>query len=534
MRRSVFTLVVAVTTAVAFAPLLPVAAVGPGGWDHVGVGPPPTNASLNNTVSALNTDNPGVLYVGGNFTSAGGNAAAQRIAAWDGTDTWSALGNSAITNGAVYAIAYHAGRVYAGGTFTNAGGNGNADYLAVWNGSDWAPFCSSSDGPAFGAEVKALQIVGDTLYVGGAFQDGGDISTGDYLVGCDLTTGQTRSTVLPGGEFTGAVYALAADSDGTLYAGGGFNNVATIAQADKVAAYDGVWHAMGTEAVSSFVRSLTTIGTDVYVGTDALNVAGIPNADHVARWDGTAWHAVGSNTAGTNGWFPTSTTIDGLVASGSVLVATGSFLDANGIAAADHIAYFDGATWRPLGSDGAGNGPLNGLGTALGIAGGKVYAGGNFTSAGGDSQARFLAAYALRQPDMSVGATATGPFVGNNVYNGTGVGEVRRVTVTRGNSVTSYVKVENDGIEAAAFKIRGTGSANGHTVKYFRGTTNVTTAVRNGTYATGSIAPRGNILLRMVVTVASSSAASATFTTTARSAAGTPPDAVRVVVKAVN
>ena len=57
--------------------------------------------------------------------------------------------------------------------------------------------------------------------------------------------------------------------------------------------------------------------------------------------------------------------------------------------------------------------------------------------------------------------------------------------------------------------------------------------VRNGTFPTPSIAARGNILLRMVVAASNSSAASATFTTTARSLAGTPPDAVRVVVKAV-
>ena len=158
--------------------------------------------------------------------------------------------------------------------------------------------------------------------------------------------------------------------------------------------------------------------------------------------------------------------------------------------------------------------------------------GGSFTSAGGDTLARFLSAYALRLPDVSVGATPTGAFVGNNVYSKTGAGEVRKVTVTRGTSATSYVKIENDGIDPASFTIRGTGSASGISVRYFIGATNITTGVRNGTLPTPSIVARGNILLRMVVTASNSSAASATFTTTARSLAGTPPDAVRVVVKA--
>ncbi len=533
MRRSVSSLVVALAATVAVAPLLPAVAVGPGGWDHVGVGASPSSASLNGTVSALNTDKPGVLYAGGNFTSAGGDTTARRIAAWDGSG-WSALGDTPLTNGAVTAIAYHAGNVYVGGTFENAGGEGLADYLAVWDGSTWAPFCSSLVGPAFDDEVNALQIIGNTLYVGGAFHDAGGIDTADYLVACDLTTGQSRATVLPGDEFSGLVLALTADSQGTLYAGGRFNNLSDNLDADNVASYDGsTWEPMGGAAIDSFVRGLAAHGTDVYVGTDSVNIAGIGDADHVARWDGTAWNAVGSNTAGDNGWFPATSFIYDLAMVGSVVVATGQFQDANATAAADNIAYFDGAKWRPIGSDGAGNGPFSGTGTALGITGGKVYVGGSFTSAGGDTLARFLGSYALRLPDAAVGATPTGHFVGNNVYSKTGVGQVRNVKVTRGRSVTSYVKIENDGIQAASFTLHGTGGARGITTQYFRGASNVTNAVRNGTYTTGSIAPRGEILLRVVVSASNSSAANATITTTARSQPGTPPDAVRVVVKAM-
>ena len=84
-----------------------------------------------------------------------------------------ALGATPMDNGAVHAIAYHAGKVYAGGTFINAGGNPNADFLAVWNGSSWAPFCNpTGPDPAFDGTVNALQIIGNTLYVGGSFQNG--------------------------------------------------------------------------------------------------------------------------------------------------------------------------------------------------------------------------------------------------------------------------------------------------------------------------------------------------------------------------
>jgi hypothetical protein len=540
MRRTALTLATAAVLTIALASAAGAGQVGPGGWAHVGVGSTAQNPSLNGAVYALNTSNPGVLYAGGNFTSAGGNTKAQRIARWNGS-TWSSLGNTPISNGGVFAIAYSAGKVYVGGTFQDAGGNPNADFLAVWNGVSWAPFCNSTrPGPAFTANVNALQIVGNTLYVGGAFADGAGITTADYLVACDLTTGAASSTVPTADQaFGGAVDALTADSNGTLYAGGGFINLGTIPAADHIASFSGgVWHAMGTgpgpggAAVDSFVRSLTATGTNVYVGTDSVNVGGITNADHVARWDGSSWTAVGSNTAGTDGWFPASSFIYGLATYGSLVIAAGSFQNANGNAAADQIAYFNGVSWRPVGSDGAGNGPLAGQATALGVTGGQVYVSGNFTSAGGDTLATSVAAYGLRLPDASIGAKAAGHFEGNNVYSSTGAGEVRHARVKRGSRVTSYVRIQNDGLVAASFDIKGTGGAHGITARYFRGRTNITTKVRAGTYGTASVAPGARVVLRVVVRAASSSAAQATFLTSARSTTGTPPDAVRFVTEA--
>jgi hypothetical protein len=213
-----------------------------------------------------------------------------------------------------------------------------------------------------------------------------------------------------------------------------------------------------------------------------------------------------------------------------MVFAAGSFQNADGAPTADQIAVFNGTTWGPIGSDGAGNGPLNAQPNAVAVFRGKVVAGGNFTAAGGDTQAVSVAAYALTQPDAQIGRIATGPFLGNNVYSPTGVGETQAVSIRRGHKATIYLSMENDGLVAAAYTVKGSGAARGITVQYFRGTTNITAAVKTGTYPSGAIAARNSVAIRMVVTVAKTSAPSGTFLVRLSSLPGTTPDAVRAVV----
>jgi hypothetical protein len=534
MRRSWFVVAIAVgLTALLAATAL---ATGPGSWDHLGNGGSPALSALNGHVNALNADKPGSLYVGGSFTDAGGKANADRLARWDGS-AWSAVNGSATLNGRVDAIAYSAGKVYVGGEFTDVGGDPNRDFLAVWDGSSWGSPCVGATANPITANVAALQIVGNTLYVGGSFADGGGLASADFLVACDLTTGAASSTVdSTAHSFNGAVTALTADSNGTLYAGGNFINLESNAGEDHVAYYSGgSWHQMGGDhAVDSFVRSLAAHGTNVYIGTDAVDVAGIAAADHIVRWDanGQFFSALGSDTAGTNGWFNSFAFLYGMTTSGSLVFTAGSFQNANGVATADDIAYFDGTAWHPVGSDGAGNGPLNSNVIAIAIFNKRLVAGGNFTNAGGDPLADTIGSRSIQLPDARIGTAFHGPFVGSNVYSATGAGEAKTISVPRGHSGTFYADIQNDGLSADTLTVKGPDGAHGFTLTYFHGAANVTAQVLAGTYSTGSLPPGAHATIKLLIKVASGSAGSGTFVISVRSSPGVPVDAVRAVVNA--
>ena len=536
MRRSRPVLVAMLAiAAAALLVLSPATAAGPGGWDHVGSGAASGSASLNSRVSAL-APGDGALLVGGAFTDAGGRANGDRVAEWDG-QTWSALGAAPLPNGEVKAIAYDNGKTYVGGSFVNAGGNAEADYLAVWDGATWEPFCDSLTPPTFNFNVDALQIIGSTLFVGGEFQDAADIDTADYMLACDLATGASSSLFATDGQFSGPIYSLAADSLGTLYAGGNFLNLAEFPGADYVAGYSGgTWHAVGpsgTPSVTGIVRSLDTEGTNLYVGTDALDIAGIPQADHVARWDGSDWSALGANTAGTNGWLPASATIYALESYDGVVMVGGAFLDANGQAAADYLAAYGGTTWRPIGSNGSGDGPVGAEVHALRVYGNQLFAGGNFTAAGGDSRAKFLATYPLSVVDNAISKKAGSGYAGNDVYDD-GRGQERTVKIRKGRSGRFYIRVQNDGLTFGEFRVSGGAGPSGIKAHYFLQSTgaDITGAVRSGNYFTGGVGVNDSIVIRMRVDVAKNSPANATIRVTSSPTGGGALDTVQAVVKA--
>ena len=271
-------------------------------------------------VFALAVMDGGKVFVGGDFSAAGGVAVAN-IACWDSvTNTWQALGEG--VNGAVRALAVYGSSLYVGGSFTQAGGV-PSEALARWD--DAAQSWSASG-----------------------------------------------SLALDGG--TPAVYAIATSAGGDVYVGGNFTAVGGI-PVHNLARLDGSgWHDMGggvsaatPQAASVYALELGTGGA-LYAGGVFTTAGGSP-ASNIARWDGSAWHPVGGGVGGLNA------RVNAIVSRvDNTLFVGGYFSEAyDGLGAtlfANNIARWNGAAWSDL--EGGVNSNVNALydlGTAL-IAGG--------------------------------------------------------------------------------------------------------------------------------------------------------------------
>jgi hypothetical protein len=338
-------------------------------------------------VYAAVVDGAGNLYIGGNFTVAGG-VIANNIAKWDG-NSWSAIGSGIsgppgwpISDGRVLALAVSGTDLYVGGTFTNAGGNA-VNNIAKWNGTNWSALGSGVSGPPddpyYGGTVLSLAVSGTDLYVGGIFTNAGG-GEANYIAKWD---GGSWSAV--GSGMNNQVHALAV-SGSDLYAGGDFTTAGGTA-ANYIAKWDGSsWSALGsglggTGSYPGIPNALAVSGTDLYVGGQ-FTTAGGNAASNIAKWDGNNWLALGSGID-LGGW------VLALAVSGSNVYVGGAFTTAGGNAASN-IAKWDGSNWTALGS-GMGGVPGNMAQVlALVVSGSDLYAGGFFTTAGG-STANYIA-----------------------------------------------------------------------------------------------------------------------------------------------
>ncbi|MBI1827765.1 MAG: hypothetical protein HY287_07735 [Planctomycetes bacterium] len=192
----------------------------------------------------------------------------------------------------------------------------------------------------------------------------------------------------PVADGIGGVWALSVFDDGTgpaLYAGGEFNYASGVS-ANNIAKWNGsTWSALGA-GMDGPVRALTVFddgtGPALYAGGDFLTAGGI-TANYIAKWNGSTWTSLGSGVSGSGGINPTVFALAVFDAgTGPALYIGGGFPAAGGVSAAN-IAKWNGSTWSPLGSGMSGGDLVFALTVFNDGTGPALYAGGQFTVAGG-------------------------------------------------------------------------------------------------------------------------------------------------------
>jgi len=266
-------------------------------------------------------------------------------------------------------------------------GSFNAEGYAIAYGADGGPrfvpsgsSAAMADGYANSVDnlpnnaVRAIAVSGSDVYVGGLFADLAGIAEADRIAKWD---GSAWSAL--GGGAQNTVFAIAV-SGSDVYVGGLFTSVYSSGTTEvdgtlRIAKWNGsAWSALGGGAQSD-VRALAVSGSDVYVGglfssvysSGTTTVAG---TSRIAKWDGSAWSPLGGGA---------QNVVYGIAVSGSDVYVGGTFTSVyrSGtapVAGTGYIAKWDGSAWSALG------GGAQSDVRALAVSGSDVYVGGVFSS----------------------------------------------------------------------------------------------------------------------------------------------------------
>jgi hypothetical protein len=257
-------------------------------WASLGTG----RANGVNDVVSVITVNGHDIYVGGSFTQAG-DITANRIARWNGT-TWSAFisgFNNNGVNGTVYAIAVSLGKVYVGGNFSRAGGL-LANNIAKWDGSGWSQLGNGLDDVV---DAIATNDDGSHVYAGGIFKYSGNLMVNQIA---RWNTYTSSWSALAGGmtshnSFYPYVSAITVSNSELVYVGGNFSKAGNVI-VNNLALWDGsAWSTFGgtegaahvhqsAEVFSVAIRDLTH--DTLYIGGSFSLAGGMPSVSFARRY----------------------------------------------------------------------------------------------------------------------------------------------------------------------------------------------------------------------------------------------------------
>jgi hypothetical protein len=337
------------------------------------------------------------IYVGGFFSYAGGELA-RNIARWDG-GAWSVLagaGGVGVDDQVRAMTVFDDGlgpSLFVGGAFGTAGGV-LVNRLARWDGVEWSALAGPG-GVGLNGWVWALagfdDGAGSCLYAGGEFTTAGGVTV-NRIARWDGAAWSALTGPSGVGVNAARVGALTVFDDGSgpaLYAGGDFATAGGVT-VNRIARWDGAsWSGLtgsGGVGVNGQVRALTVFddgtGPALYVGGDFTTAGGV-TVDRIAKWDGSNWSALtGSGGVGVNGQVRALTVFDD--GTGPALYLGGGFPSVAGMTV-NYIARWDGISWSVLAgpSEVGVNSGVNALTVFADGSGPALYAGGDFTTAGG-------------------------------------------------------------------------------------------------------------------------------------------------------
>lgn len=377
------------------------------------------NAVTSGEVVALGVDSSGNVYAGGSFATMGLQLRSN-IAKLAGSGSGAADVNwNPSANGPVHALAVDSsGNVYAGGQFITLGGQQHLGLGQVSANGTTSPAMTDAEASVFGVTVTAAQP-GGGIIVGGSFLKANQQPRGNLLrLNAD---GTLDSSWNPSANKD--VQALAVDSNGDVYAGGLFSSMSGQARGGiaklsgtGTGAVDANWNPAANNGVS--VLAVDGSG-NVYAAGTFTSIGGQPRF-HLAKLSATGTGVVDPS------WNPSpNANVYSIATDSSGNVYVGGFFFTLGGQSRRHIAKLSGsgtgaadATWNPS--------PNNEVDALAVDSNGDVYAGGPFATIGGQSRIGIakLSGLGTGAADPAWNPSANSPVTdlavdsGGNIYAG--------------------------------------------------------------------------------------------------------------------
>jgi len=337
--------------------------------------------TLSSTYCRSLTNIGNILYVGGDFTAAGGSSANKYLATFNTTaNTWSNIGyptTSAISaQNTLFAIGsiLYAVNNFAYNTLTNTSitpiltsvpitAIGNVAYPS--NSQIPQPvYATNKFGSGLNSSCYGMIFIGSVLYVVGDFT-----SPSNRIAAYNLYTNVWSN---PFGTGLNVLCRTIVAISSILYVGGDFTSVNGNAWS-YLAAFDtstSTWSNPFGTGLNNSCYILTTIGSIIYVGGTFTQVSGNPY-NYIAGFNAIALTWISAYGTGLDDWCYT------LKALGSILYVGGKFITVDGVGGYNRLAALDTTTntWsNPFGTG------LNNICRSISIIGTILYIGGDFTT----------------------------------------------------------------------------------------------------------------------------------------------------------